>query len=135
MDVNRCLCVVCIVNFDFQFSALSGQVIRFDFLAVQIIGELHGNRRFFCGCSLIIDILAVCLPGQLVSALGELLVALYVFDVLQFTLIFQVLFRSCVLQPVGYGDLIFRSVCICIYIYGFFFGNGDQAVHIVLQLF
>ena len=66
-----------------DFSALSHQILRADFFAVQIISHLHGDRKFFVGFSLIIDVIAVGIPGDAVfAAFLKSLVTFHIFDVI-----------------------------------------------------
>ncbi len=45
-------------------SAFSGKRFRRNLLAVQVIGNFLGDRRFFSRCSAVINVFAVCLPDQ-----------------------------------------------------------------------
>ena len=66
-----------------NFSALSYQILRADFFAVQVISHLHGDRKFFVSLSLIIDVIAVGVPGDAVfAALLKSLVAFHIFNVI-----------------------------------------------------
>ena len=64
-------------------SALACELIRCDFLIVQVIFDLHINRKFFIGSSLIINITAVCIPGHVLAVLGKGLITLYILNSFQ----------------------------------------------------
>ena len=104
-------------------SALSSQLLWSDFLIVQVIFDLHINRKIFITCSLIINITAVCVPCNLVSVLGKCLITFYVLNVIKIGYVRHLtLSRSGILQPVRYCDILYITFCCGIYIYCFFLG-------------
>ena len=66
-------------------AALAGEILRFDILAIQLIGQLHGHREFLVRGALIIDIrAAVRIPGDgSVRILLVAAVAVHIGDVLE----------------------------------------------------
>ena len=105
-------------------SALASKLIRSDFLIVQVIFNLHINRKFFIGSSLIINITAVCIPGHVLAVLSKGLITLYILDSFQVRYIGYIsICCSGILQPVRYGNIFHFTFCCGIYVYGFFLGN------------
>ena len=75
--------------------------------------------------ALIVDVAAACVPGQLVAAaLGEVLVAFDVLDVLQVGLIFQGIGTLLVLEPFADDDLLALAVGVCDDVDGLFLASG-----------
>ena len=92
IDLRGCLCLICILDMDLQVSALSLQIFRSNLLPVQVVGELYANRTLLVSRPLIINVCAVRIPGQILAVLCECLVAFYLCDILQITLIRQFFF-------------------------------------------
>ena len=64
-------------------TALSCQVIRTYLHAIQIIGKFYRCRKFLGSSSLIVDILILCIPGQVISVLVKSLITFDVLDILK----------------------------------------------------
>jgi hypothetical protein len=64
-------------------STLASKLLWSNFLVIQIIFDLHIYRKFLVGSSLIVNITAVCIPGNLVAILGKGFITFYILDSFQ----------------------------------------------------
>ena len=117
-DFHIFLCVVCVLNMNLQLTALSGQCLRADLFAVQVIGELHANRKLLVRFTLIVDILTGTLPFERCSLSGEFLIALYVLDLGKIRVVLDLLSGCQTAQVIGYRNIVRVAVCLRVDIYG-----------------
>ena len=87
-------------------AALACQIIGRNILAVQLIAQLHTHRRLLRRRTLIVDIVAICLPRQLVAGLRIGLIALNIRNITEIRRICQRLRTVRVLQPVAHKRLL-----------------------------
>ncbi len=73
--------IVLIVYADGDRAAFSGKLVRRNIFPIQLIAVGDADRQFFIADTLIINVRAVCLPGQFVAVLGILLVSLNILNV------------------------------------------------------
>ena len=62
-------------------TALSCELIRCHFVAIESICDFYSDRSLFCGVSLIVDVVAISLPCQVITVLCELLITVRIRDV------------------------------------------------------
>ena len=92
--------VICVAEGDGQVAGGAGQLLSGDGLAVQLIGNSGGHRQLLCSRALVVDVIAVCLPGDgTVFADREGLVSLYILDVRQLRVIRQGISTIGIFQP------------------------------------
>ena len=117
--------VVLVGEFHGQLAGGAVQLLGGDGLAVELIGDGHIHRQLLVTGALVVDVAALGVPSQLIAAaLGEVLVTLDVFDVLQVGLIFQGIGTLLVLQPLADDDLVGLAVGVSNDIDGFFLASG-----------
>ena len=104
----------------FDLAALTGQVLRGDFLAVKVVGDLLRDRSCLVCCSLIVNVISAGVPCQNIAVLCKRLIALDILDILQDGVVIEFVRAILVLEPVGDGHALLLAVCVCEDIYGLF---------------
>ena len=115
--------VVDIVKSDCYLTAFSRKLLRCNLLSVQIVSHLLGNRGFLGGISSIVDILAICLPGQFLSVGRIGLIPLGILDIRKLRIVADGIRIRIVDQMIGYDGVMHVAVCICENIHIFFLAD------------
>ena len=126
-SVNRPggLFMVGIVKSDGGLSAFSRHLLRFYFPSVHKIRHFLGNRQISVCGSLVINVSALCLPGNLISLLAKSLIALYIFNVLQIRSVFYGIQSFLIFQPFADNHIFDTAVGVshhihCLFLAGIF---------------
>ena len=102
-----------VVDVDLYLTAFSGQLIGGNLPAVQVIGDLLGNRDLTGRLALIIDIVSIRVPDDAAVFLSvKSLVALHILNILQDRVVIEFFLSFRVLEPVRYCDIPLGSVRI-----------------------
>ena len=84
VDVYHLVLVVGVVKTDCYLSALSCDILCGNVLAIELVRYGHSNRKLFLDVSLIVNVVALCIPdGHVVAVYGVGLIAFYVLDIVQ----------------------------------------------------
>ena len=103
-------------------TAFSFQILRLCLRTVQIIGQLDIHRQLLIRRALIVDILAIGIPGHAVTTACVGFITFDIFDILQIAFILYCTgYVTGIFQPCGNSHGFFVTVGIGIDIYGLFF--------------
>ena len=118
-DVAVLFCIL-IIYVDFDLARLTRQILRRDFLAVQIVGDLLGDRSCLVCCSLIIDVISAGVPSHHIAVLRKGLIPFDVLDILQNRVVIELVRAVFVLEPAGDSHTLLLAAGVCEDIYGLF---------------
>ena len=91
-------------------TGFSCKFLRRYLFSIQIIPNAYRYRKLLCAGSLIINVIFLCIPGNIVSILCKRLITFYVLNIFQVGKIFYLSFTAGIFQPVRYYDFLYTSV-------------------------